>query len=332
MTPRLTGFGHSAPGKIRKNDDPIFDWLKKNNPAGMALFKGYEERRVLCDGESIVYIMKPAAEMALAAADVSPADVDLLIGDGSIGAYTTPNAISDLHRELGLGGSVWPIAVANEFSQFNAAIMIADALIRAGRAKNILIALGDDWTRFVSYQTAQSVSAADGAAAAVMSARQDMGGWAFVDQITVVDTSYFGSMKMQADVIDQSGGDGGDPGVLTRRFFQINEKGLEGFKKFGIETSPKAVLDLLAKNGVDAKDVCLLTHQASATLMDAWAADIKPGAYVNTISEFANMVLASVPFNFSYGIAQPRGIEQDFVVTLCLGPNMHANATLLKRV
>ena len=45
---------------------------------------------------------------------------------------------------------------------------MSDALIRAGRATYVLIALGDNWTRYVSYHTPQSVSAADGAAALVM--------------------------------------------------------------------------------------------------------------------------------------------------------------------
>lgn len=335
FAPRILGTGHTVPGKIRLNDDPIFDWIKANDPAGLDLFAGYDKRHVLSDGEQMIDIMLPAAKLALADANIRPDQVDLLIGDGSIGEYLTPNTLSQLHQQLGLPSRALPMPVGNNFSQLNASVMIADALIRAGRATYILIVLGDDWTRYVNYKTAQSVSAADGAAACVIGPSQDAAKWQFVDEITIADTSFYGSMFMAPDQLPVVKPDPEFTGLpnetFTHPYFHITQKGIEGFTEFGVQTSGAAVAQLLARNRVKTKDVCLLTHQASTKLMDHWRDVIKPGCYVQTIAQYANMVQCSVLFNLSWGTQNAPDFSQDWLVVLCLGPDMHANAMLMRR-
>ena len=325
--PRIIGTGYSVPSRIRRNDDPIFDGLRKQG--GEKLFTGYEVRHVLSEGEGLIDIMRPAAEMAIGAAGIAPDDIDILIGDGSMGQYLTPNVVSQLHHVLGLRKRVWVLPLVNSFSQFNAAIMSADALIRAGRARYVLIALGDDWTRYVDYSTPQSISAGDGAAACVMGPMRTRNDWEYVDSHTITDTSYYGSMFMQADRASDVP-EGAEP-EYTHPFFHITGKGIEGFKKFGLEKAPKAVRKLLDKHRVQASDVSLISHQASAVLMDRWRDVIGPGFYVNTLARYANLVEASVPFNLAWATRNETAFTQDWLVTLCLGPDMHANATLFRR-
>ena len=336
-TPRILGTGHTVPGKIRLNDDPIFDYLHENPPPGADLFAGYDKRHVLSDGETMIDIMLPAAKLALDNAGIRPDQVDLLIGDGSVGKYRTPNTISELHQRLDLPTRAWPIPIQNSFSQFSAALMMADALVEADRAEYILIALGDNWTRYVSYETPQAISAADGAAACVIGPSNNASKWRFVDQVTITDTSYYGSMYMASDVVHHGMQDARvpftrtEPGDYTHAYFHITELGIEGFTKFGVEKSPEAVTELLKRNRLDAKDVCLLTHQASTKLMEHWKQVIQPACYVETIAQYANIVQCSVLFNLSWGMQNVSEFTQDWVVILCLGPDMHANATLLRR-
>ncbi len=337
FVPRILGTGHTVPGKIRLNDDPIFDWLKENDPAGSELFAGYEKRHVLSDGEKMIDIMLPAAKLALDNAGIRPDQIDLLLGDGSVGDYRTPNTISDLHRRLDLPSRAWPLPLQNSFSQFNASMMMADALIRAGRATYILVALGDNWTRYVDYKTPQSISAADGAAACVIGPSDNGSKWEFVDQITIADTSYYGSMYMASDVITEGFSDARSPfsraeaAEYSHAYFHITQKGIEGFTEFGVNKSPEAVTALLERNRLEAKDVCLLTHQASTKLMEHWTSVIKPGCYVQTIKQYANIVQCSVLFNLSWGMQNAPEFTQDWVVILCLGPDMHASAMLMRR-
>lgn len=335
--PRILGTGHTVPGKIRRNDDPIFDWLKKHAVKGKDLFAGYDKRHVLSNGETLIDIMHPAAQLALADAGIKAEQVDILLGDASISEFRTPNAISELHHKLGLPSRALPLPIRNTFSQFNAGVMVADALIRAGRATYVLLALGDNWSRYVDYETPQAISAADGAAACVIGPSQDASKWTFVDEITVADTSYYGSMYMAHDRVADGFSEapnafsGLEPGEFTHAYFHITSKGIEGFTEFGIKKAPDAVLELLSRNRVAPASICLITHQASTKLMDKWQEAIQPAEYVQTIKEFANLVQCSVLFNLSWGMQNAQDFTQDWVVTLCLGPDMHANAMLMRR-
>ncbi|MEJ6402921.1 hypothetical protein [Yoonia sp. 2307UL14-13] len=333
-TPRILGTGHTVPGKVRYNDDPVFDYLRKHPPPGSDLFAGYDKRHVLSNGETMIDIMLPAAKLALADAGITADQVDLLIGDGSVGKYRTPNTISELHHRLGLPARAWPLPLQNSFSQFNAALMYADALIRAERAEHILIALGDNWTRYVSYETPQAISAADGAAACVIGPTNNTSKWEFVDQITIADTSYYGSMYMASDLIhdgEEAAPSLTETGDYSHAYFHITDKGIKGFTEFGVRKSPDAVAALLKRHRLDASDVCLLTHQASTKLMEHWKEVINPGYYIQTIAQYANIVQCSVLFNLSWGMQNVPEFTQDWVVVLCLGPDMHANAMLLRR-
>lgn len=335
LHPRIVGTGHAAPEKVRRNDDPVFKYLHDHPVKGKDLFQGYRERRCLAEGETLIDIMVPAAEMALAESGRVAEDVDLVLGVGSLSDYLVPNVLSEVHQRLGLPARAWPIPLMNGFSQFPAAVMMADALIRAGRARTILLSFGDNWTRYVNYDTPQAVSASDGAAAAVMALSDDPQAFRMVDQVCDVDTSYYGTMKMSGQEIHGAEAPPGvsleDDAAYTHPFFQIDKAGQEGFREFGVQRAPEAVRRLLRIHHRDPAEVCLISHQASSVLMDHWRDVIRPGHYVNTLKTYANLVQTSVPFNLSWGLKHDPGFYQDWLATLCVGPDMHASAMLMRR-
>ncbi len=314
----ILGTGYTVPASIRRNDDPIFDWLRAHQPAGQDLFKGYDERRVLSDGASLMDLLVPAALNALDAAGVSRRDIDLVLGDASVSEYITPNALARLHAELELPPHAWVLPINNEFSNFNAGLVMASALIDAGRAHHALIVCGSNWTRFVDYHTAPSISAADGAGAAVVG--PGTRGFAVVDYETRNDTSYYGTMYMQPDVIR--------PDEYTAPRYHITAAGQRGFVEFG-EKQPIAVtLRLLERHGLGGADISLISHQASSVLSDLWVSAIRPAQYLHTLPLLANMTVANLPVNLAYFHDR---IEKDHLVLLGIGPDMHTNALLLRR-
>ena len=313
----ILGTGYAVPANVRKNDDPIFDWLRAHPPPGQDLFKGYDERRVLAAGESLIDIMVPAALRALDAAAVARHDIDLVLGDASVSDYIMPNALAHLHAVLDLPPHAWILPINNEFSNFNAGLVIASSLIDAGRAHRALIVCGSNWTRFVDYHTAPAVSAADGAGAAVVGPGR---GFAVVDYETRSETSYYGTMYMQPDVAR--------PDAYTAPCYHITEAGQQGFVEFG-EKQPIAVtLRLLERHGLKGSDIALISHQASSVLGDLWAAGIQPAQYLHSLGQFANMTVANLPVNLAYFEDK---IEKQHLVLLGIGPEMHTHALLLHR-
>jgi 3-oxoacyl-[acyl-carrier-protein] synthase III len=254
----------------------------------------------------------------------------MLLGYASVSPFANPNEMAHLHRMLQLPKSTYVVPLNNEFSNFNAGLMFADALIRAGRAKNILVVVGGNWTRHVDYHTVQSVSAADAAGAAVVGLSSDASQWQVIDQNTITDTSYFGSMYMQGQRYEQHPPVDGHQALWSDSFFQITKTGMKGFGQFGGKIAPQAVVDLLKRNNIPASQVTLIPHQASQTLFDMWQQILQPAQQINTIQQFANMTVANIPVNLAWSVANDP-ITQNNLVLFALSPDMHANALLLQR-
>jgi 3-oxoacyl-[acyl-carrier-protein] synthase III len=328
--PRIIGLGYSVPPNRRTNDDSIFDWLRAHVPPAANPFQGYNTRPVLAPGEDLMTIMLPAAMSALQDAGLHPSDIDLLLGYGSVSPYATPNELSRLHQLLGLPDRTYVVPLNNEFSNFNAALLMADSLVRAGRARNILIAVGGNWTRHVDYHTVQSISAADGAGAAVIGLSADPARWQVVDQNTVTMTGYFGSMYMQGQAYDQTPPRDGHERLWSDPFFQITAAGMQGFGEFGGSVAPTAATGLLARHNIPASSVTLIAHQASSVLFDMWQSQLQPAQMIQTIADFANMTVANIPVNLAWSVDHDP-ITQNNLLLLALAPDMHANALLLQR-
>ena len=327
--PRLVGLGYAVPAHIRWNDDPIFDWLNENMP-NENLFEGYSQRRILADNEDLMTIMVPAAQQAIAAAGLMAADIDLLLGTGSVSQYRNPNALSELHRALGLPDRTWIIPTGGEFSNYNASLFFADALLRAGRATNVLICVGGNWSRNVDYHTPQAISAADGAGACVMAVSNDVQKWTVVDQCTLTDSSYYGSMITDADPFNIIPYRGQINQLWTAPYFKIMPEGIEGFKTFGVTQPPLAATTLLARHKLTGADITLVSHQASSVLMDAWNKAIQPAQYSSTLPIFANMTVANLPVTLAWA-EQQKPIRKDYLLLLAIGTDFHTNALLLHR-
>lgn len=328
--PRIIGTGWHLPKKIRLNGDPIFEWLKKNVPNWEEMFDGYEKRHVLSDEENLIDLMVPAAQKALKNSGKKASEIDILIGCGSISEYFQPNVLSEVHLKLGLPSSTWVIPVGDDYSNFASSLLIANGLIKSGHAKNILICIGGGWTRNVDYHTPQSISAADGAGAAVVSMSDDKSKWYVVDQCTVTDSSYYGSMFTAGLPLKAAPPINGYRTVYSPHFFQITPKGQKGFGAFGEVTALTAVTQLLQNNKLTGADISFMPHQTSLILINYWIKNLNPARVLSTIKEIANVTVATHAINLAW-FEERKWIEKDLLVMLALGPDMHANAMLLKR-
>lgn len=339
MKPRrgITGRGYALPPTLRYNDDPVFDWLNKYDPKWSTYFNGYATRHVLAQGEHLIDLMDAAATQALAAAGLAAADVDLLLGYASVSRYIMPNELAHLHQRLGLSQTCWVLPINNEYSNFNAGLVFADALIASGKARNALVVCGGNWSRHVSYHSSPAASAADGAGAAVLQNTADATAFRVVDFETLTDTSKSWShMRMSIDHVGTptvlsppaQGGPLPAPGVYTQPYFHIDNDGLNEFSSFGVLGPIDVTNTLLERNVLPASQVTIICHQTSRYLLDHWNSEIKPHKLIDTLSTFANMTVASIPVNLAYAYDQ---IETDYLVLLGIGPELHANAVLLRR-
>ncbi len=327
----LLGFGHAAPPTVRGNDDPIFDWIHANDPTKGLLFTGYVDRRALAEGEAIEPFMVQAAQSALADAGLRPADIDILLGFTSVSDYISPNSLARVHAALGLADSCWAMPINADFSNYPAALMIADGLVAAGRARNILVVCGANWTRYVNYHTPQCVSAGDAAGAAVVGLTHDAARFRVVDHDLSYQSGGYGNMFMQADLLPGAPPNDADPpfsASYSQPYFHITQQGLAEYQVFGVQEPPKIVARLLARNALAPGAVTLIPYQASAKLLLAWQAAMQPAAMLHTLERYGNMVIANLAVNLAVHAA---AIATDHAVLVGMGPEPHTTAMLLRR-
>jgi 3-oxoacyl-[acyl-carrier-protein] synthase-3 len=327
----LLGVGHAVGAGVRTNDDPVFEWLKKHPQPDQDLFAGYKFRRVLpCEGTltdlptTVAGLMTVACRNALQQASLPPADVDALLGYATVSEYITPNALALVHEGVGLRRDAWLLPVEGE-EHFLSALFLANALVQAGSARNALVVTGCNWTRYVNYHTAQSVAVSDGAGAAVVGRTADSSRFAVVDAATTVVPGGYGSMYMQGDPLAVGSHAGA---VYTRPYFHIGETGDAAYRDFGRKAPPELANLVLKRHRLTGADVTLISHQSSRGLMTAWGDAIRPGQYLDSLEEFADMVPATVAVNLSYFYDR---IEKDNVLLLDVSAELKTTAVLLRR-
>lgn len=327
--PCILGVGCAVPKKTRKNDDPIFDYLNDLKDHEKSPFQGFSERRVLSPAQELIHMMVPAAKDAIElarAANKEPAPIDMLLGCASVSPNRGPSELTLLHRELNrlakdrrnpqphleIPNHALPEIVGNDFSNFNVALVFADALIKAGYKKRILITIGGNWSRAVDYHTPQAASAADGAGAAVVGIpdadADERHKWHVLGEKAVVNSENLGLMYLAGDPVPNESGrrprEEPQSSLKTSPYFHITAGGKKAFGGFGFETPAIMANELLNEHNLSGNDVTLIAHQASTVLMRKWDEIIKPANFFSTIEFYANMTLATYPVNLALALAE----------------------------
>ncbi len=318
--PALITTGSALPEQIRTNDDPVFDWLRDNPQYGTALFTGYSQRRVLGPDETITSIMVAAGRAALVQGEIDPGEIDMLLGYGSVGQYITPNTLAQVHGELGLPTSTEVLPLANDFTNWGSAVVIADALIRVGRIERALIVCGANWTEYVNYHTPQSISAGDGAGATVVGPASSPAQWQLVDRQQLTASQDYGAMFVGPDPVQA--------GSFSAPYIHITGAGLKDFVSFGEVAAPTTVQTLLARNSLDPSQCTMLCHQTSMAIIQAWQTTLPGITILHTLPTYGNLEIAAIPVNLDQLGSQ---IDTNYLVTLGLGVQLHAGALLFTR-
>ena len=329
----ILGCGYSVPSHIRRNDDPIFQDIKRtHNSQGVAekdIFTGMKERRYLKGDEQLETLMIEAAQGALLKASLELGEIDRLYGYVSVSPYLTPNALYTVHRGLKLPEHTLVVPINSEFTNFLISVLQAWEAIKVGHSKNALIVCGTNWTRYMDYTQGHAFSIGDGAGAAVVGPGAH---FVLVDYATQTLSEQYGAMTMQTRVNTLHG----------RRYIPIDEQNMpiptyeitseegiqQSFQMSAMKGLPQMVHALLKKHGLTGRDIALITHQSSRILMDHWAESLQPKQYLDTLELFGNLTLATYPVNLAYHFSN---IVADYLVFATVGVGYHQIALLLAR-
>lgn len=136
---KILGTGSFLPDKILTNDDIAkrvdtnHQWIVERT--------GIHTRRIadLSKGESPSGMAKFAAEKALEAANLTPNDIDLILLSATLPDQAMPNTASVLQEKLGITNNCPALDVNAACSGWIYLLPMADAMIKTGLYKHILV-------------------------------------------------------------------------------------------------------------------------------------------------------------------------------------------------
>lgn len=273
-----------------------------------------------------------AARQALENAGVSPSEIDLIIFCTLSPDRVFPGDGCLLQAKLDIPSGVPALDVRNQCSGFLYGLAIADAFIRNGTYKKVLLVGAEVHSSGLDFSDRGrdvAVIFGDGGAAAVLGATDNPGRGVlsvelhadgrFADELTC---RYPSSAEMPRLRAERLGDDDQFPKMNGRNVF-----------KHASVRMPEVVQSILAKHNVKPQDLKLLIpHQANLRIseMVQQRLALSPEQVFNNIQKYGNTTAASIPLALSEAVAQGLLVKGDLVCFAAFGAGFTWAAALLR--
>ncbi len=336
----LTHFSKYLPQNIVTNDD--LSKLMDTNDSWIKERSGISQRRFVERSISTSDLAIEAVKKVLEKSKYSPNDFDYIIASTLSPDYYFPGIAPIVQHKLNFP-HIPSLDIRVQCSAFVYATQMADALIRSGQYKRILLVFSDVQSKILNFTTAGrnvAVLFGDGAAAVICEAKE------------CSPESLFPSTKnKESGIIDSIlGADGSgaelllvrSPGTATQEFLNTEsfEKGdwhpkMEGKAVFkqAVTRMVEVAETLMMRNNITAQDItCLIPHQANFRISEFVREKMQlPVEKVfNNIHLYGNTTSATIPICFEEALEQKRIKKGDLVLTVAFGAGFTWGGNLIR--
>jgi 3-oxoacyl-[acyl-carrier-protein] synthase III len=290
-------------GDLAKTLDTTDEWIVQRT--------GIRQRHVAAPGEKTSDLALHAARNALAAAQIAPEEVDLIVLATSTPDNTFPATAARVQAALGIKqGAAFDVQAV--CTGFVFALATADNFIRTGQAKTALVIGAETFSRILDWKDRGTcVLFGDGAGALVLRGAPS----------THLHTDGSGYDLLYVD-----------GGVSTGISGHLRMEGKEVFKHAVLRLA-EVVDEALAANGLRASDVdWLVPHQANRRIIDAMGKKLglSSDKVVVTIDRHANTSAASVPLALAEATNAGRIKPGQLVLLEAMGGGLTWGASLVR--
>lgn len=316
----ITGWGKCVPPAILSNDD--LTTFMDTSDEWITSRTGIKERRIChCNFSDMAVV---AARHALAAADLDPAELDLILLGSLTNDSYCPNTASLIADELGAVNAA-AIDVNSACTGFLYGLHIGTNLIRTGAHSKVLVIGGEFISHYMNWSRRDvAVLFGDACGAVVIErAEQEVGLLAakigceadakYAIQITNLGSAY---SRLSEDFL----------------YIGWNFEGQEVFKR-AVKAMAQACEDVLAQTGLSVDDVNLVVpHQANKRILDALAKRVglpEDKVFVN-VHKYGNTSAGTIPVALAEAVDEGRVKAGDYVLTASFGAGLTWGAGLIK--
>jgi len=288
---------------------------------------GISERRIAPEEEATSDLALRAAQSALEAADLDPADLDMILVATITPDMPFPSTACVLQDRLG-ARRAGALDLSAACSGFIYGLAVADGLIRAGTARTVLLVGAETLTKVVNWQDRNTcVLFGDGAGAVVL--RADEGERGILSTHLYADGSK-GSLLIlpgcgSRHPVSHAAVDAG----LAK--MQMNG-GNEVFK-LAVRAMEDAALTALKRHGLEVSDIDhLITHKANLRIISALGQRLGvPDAKVEvTIRKYGNTSAASIPIALDEAVRAGRVKAGEIVLVCAFGGGLTWASSLIR--
>lgn len=317
----VRGTGAALPRRIMKNAD--FEGMVATSDEWIAQRTGIRQRYIAADDETTASLGEAAARAALDAAELTPADIDLIVLATSTPNNTFPATAVDIQNRLGMHHG-FAFDMQAVCSGFVYAVTTADAYIRGGMARRVLVIGSETFSRILDWNDRSTcVLFGDGAGALVLEAGEGEG--------AVTDRGVLAaSLRSDGAHKDKLYVDGGPS--TTGTVGHLRMEGREVFKH-AVGMITDVIEATFAQAGITAQDLdWFVPHQANKRIIDASAKKlgIADEKVVVTVDLHGNTSAASVPLALSVAVADGRIKKGDLVLLEAMGGGFTWGAVLVR--
>ena len=315
----ITGWGKCVPPAILTNDeiasviDTSDEWIRTRS--------GIRERRVSHVPNSDLATV--AGQRALAAADIDPDDVDLMIVATCTPDTVIPSTAAHVQRKIGAhNAAVFDLNAG--CSGFIYSLEVATAMIRSGTYQKALIIGSERITWFFNWSNRDTaVLFGDGAGAVVVEPSQQESGLLY---------SHLGCEGDAADALQLPNfGTAGNRFIEDYAAFQVQFDGREIFRR-AVKGMTRETEIVLAKLGLTQDDIDrIIPHQANLRIIESLAKHLSVDmsrVEVN-IDKYGNTSAATIPVALVEALEAGRIKAGDRILLAAFGAGLTRAAGLL---
>ncbi|KAB2855183.1 MAG: ketoacyl-ACP synthase III, partial [Bauldia sp.] len=264
-----------------------------------------------------------AARAALADSGLTPDDIDLVLVATSTPDNTFPATAVEIQHRLGMRHG-FAFDMQAVCSGFVYAVTTADAYIRGGLAKRVLVIGSETFSRILDWTDRSTcVLFGDGAGALVLEAAQGSG--------TIADRGVLAaSLRSDGSHKDKLYVDGGPS--TTGTVGHLRMEGREVFKH-AVAMITDVIEAAFKATGYTAADIdWFVPHQANKRIIDASAhkLGIDPAKVVTTVDRHGNTSAASIPLALADAVADRRIKRGNLVLLEAMGGGFTWGAALVR--
>ncbi len=316
----ITGWGKCVPPAVLSNDDLATfmdtsdEWITSRT--------GIKERRIChCNFSDMALV---SARQALAAANLQPEELDLILLGSLTNDSLCPNTASIVADALGARNAA-AIDVNSACTGFLYGLHIGTNLIRTGAHKKVLVIGGEFISHYMNWSRRDVAVLFGDACGAVVIEQSDKECGLLAARI---------GCEADAKYAIQITNLGSAYSRLSDEFLYIgwNFEGQEVFKR-AVKAMAQGCEDVLKETGLTVEDISLVVpHQANKRILDALAKRVgipDDKVFVN-VHKYGNTSAGTIPVALAEALEEGRVKPGDFLLTASFGAGLTWGAGVIK--